>query len=96
MLNAKNQLQEKQTTESFIYDLLIENLKKQEQKLKPEHKAPKLSQHVMVSKSALDKFYEKYGVEFLHLFNSVEYTYSIKHEFYGFKCWKVWLERKDS
>lgn len=95
MSNAKKQVREKQPTEDFIFDLLIDDLKKKEQKLKPENKAPKLSQHVMVSKSALDKFYEKYGVDFLHLFNSVEYTYSIEHEFYGFKCWKIWLERKD-
>ena len=82
-------------TADFIYQLLVEDLNKKEAKLKKESKPPKICQHVMVSKSALDKFYEKFGIEILHVFNSVEYAYDIKHEFYGYKCWKIWLKLKD-
>lgn len=100
MSNSKKQDGEIQTkqenkTAKFIFNLLIKDLKKKELKLKPENKAPKTCQHVMVSKSALDKFYKEYGLEILHEFNSVEYIYNIKHKFYGFKSWKIFLERRD-
>lgn len=97
MLDMKKQDRQKQlkNTVDYIYEWFIDDLKKQELKLKKESKPPKFCQHVMVSKSVLDKFYERFGIEILHVFNSVEYVYDVKHEFYGFKCWKVFLERRD-
>jgi hypothetical protein len=95
MLNQKQITEGEIDTADYILKLLIDDLKQKEQKLKSCDKAPKISQHVIVSKSALDKFYQKYHPIIEYLFHSVKYIYNIKYEFYGFKSWKIWLVRQD-